>query len=316
MQASKEISLVQWIEAAESGGEYAPHQASKAGGFGRVIEPLAASVEPINDPALLAGGQLLTIEEALRPPLVLAKAGAQVVEEVDRGVSTIGSLSQGAEAAWLIDGVEHSATVMKTRAADLGGAIVTARVDASRRFRKQVRDAEQLLRRELQAAMRAATEQAVFAGTGVEGAPAGLANEQAFHLETGPIDPLALLSDVQLVLDEGCDPERVAVFASSADFKNIMCFGSPYSLNHQSGMATTGAIHNIGGIGIRFTPYLAQGEAITGQFDFLTVTYYDRPELLVNPYIHAANGGVRIQGWQGIGFAVSHTNAFIRRRAA
>jgi hypothetical protein len=82
---------------------------------------------------------------------------------------------------------------------------------------------------------------------------------------------------------------------------------------HQMNNPTTGAVHNISGIGIRFSPHLATGQALTGDFSRLTVAYYGAPELLANPFVHAINGGLRLQVWQHAGAVVDQVSAFVRR---
>ena len=72
-------------------------------------------------------------------------------------------------------------------------------------------------------------------------------------------------------------------------------------------------MHNIGGIGLRFTPHLTTGQALTGDFSRLTVAYYGEPELLANPFIHAVSGGLRLQALQHSGAVVDQTAAFVRR---
>ena len=165
----------------------------------------------------------------------------------------------------------------------------------------------------MQAAIRVSIEQAIIAGTGTLGQPPGLIGEQAIPSESGAAEILNLLEDVQTVLDAGADVERVSIIASAADFKSLLAHGTPFDLNHQAGAATTGAVHNIAGIGLRFSPHLTTGQALTGDFSRLTVAYYGEPELLANPFIHSASGGLRLQAWQHAGAVVDQVSAFVRR---
>jgi HK97 family phage major capsid protein len=265
----------------------------------------------VNSPSLLAGGRLISIAAMLRPPLLLEAAGALVLEDLENGTDTIGSLDN-LFAGWLIDGEEVPSSEVSTGTAVVGNAITTARVDVSRRLKIQSPAAEATLRASMQAAMRVSIEQAILAGTGTEGQPPGLINEQAIPSESAPAFIPDLLEDVQTVLDAGADVENVSIIASAADFKDLLRHGGTFALNDQGGRTTTDAVHNIGGIGIRFSPHLSTGQALTGDFSRLTVAYGE-PEMLANPYIYAASGGLRLQAWQHAGAVVDQTAAFVRR---
>ena len=266
----------------------------------------------VDSPSLLPGGRLISIHDVLRPPLLLQAAGALVIEELDSGSDTIGSLDN-LFAGWLIDGQEVPSSEVSTKTAVVGNAITTARVDISRRLKIQSPAAEATIRSSMQAAIRVSIEQAIIAGTGTLGQPPGLIGEQAIPSESGAAEILNLLEDVQTVLDAGADVERVSIIASAADFKSLLAHGTPFDLNHQAGAATTGAVHNIAGIGLRFSPHLTTGQALTGDFSRLTVAYYGEPELLANPFIHSASGGLRLQAWQHAGAVVDQVSAFVRR---
>ena len=266
----------------------------------------------VDSPSLLPGGRLISIHDMLRPPLLLQAAGGLVIEELDSGSDTIGSLDN-LFAGWLIDGQEVPSSEVSTKTAVVGKAITTARVDISRRLKIQSPAAEVTIRSSMQAAIRVSIEQAIIAGTGTLGQPPGLIGEQAIPSESGAAEILNLLEDVQTVLDAGADVERVSIIASAADFKSLLAHGTPFDLNHQAGAATTGAVHNIAGIGLRFSPHLTTGQALTGDFSRLTVAYYGEPELLANPFIHSASGGLRLQAWQHAGAVVDQVSAFVRR---
>jgi hypothetical protein len=82
---------------------------------------------------------------------------------------------------------------------------------------------------------------------------------------------------------------------------------------HQNATPTTGAVHSLAGIGLRFSPHLGTGQALTGDFSRLTVAYYGEPELLANPFTYVASGGLRLQAWQHAGAVVDQVSAFVRR---
>jgi hypothetical protein len=163
--------------------------------------------------------------------------------------------------------------------------------------------------------MRTATEAATLAGSGSLGVPPGLINEAAIPLATGAVTPANLLDDVAEVVAAGADPERVSIIASAADLPDLLATGGAYVLNCP-GSSTTGAHHNLSGFGLRFTPHLATGQAITGQFDYLTVTYYEQPEILLDIYTQSASGQARLIGFQHVGAATPHVGAFKRRVAS
>jgi HK97 family phage major capsid protein len=165
----------------------------------------------------------------------------------------------------------------------------------------------------MQAAIRVSIEQAIIAGTGTEGQPPGLINEQAILSESGAATVATLLEDVQAVLDAGAPVEQVSIIASAADFAELMGDASNPAVPHQNATPTTGAVHNLAGIGLRFSPHLSSGQALTGDFSRLTVAYYGAPELLANPFIHAASGGLRLQAWQHAGAVADQVSAFVRR---
>jgi HK97 family phage major capsid protein len=303
------FSLRDWLSAALRGDDYS-HPAMRSGGnyATRVQLPQTDS------PSLFAGGRILSIADALRPPLILQAAGAEVVEDVARFDDSVAAIDN-LEAGWLVNGTESESIDVATTAANFGGAIVTGRVNMSRRFRLQSPTAEALLRRSLQRAMRTATEAATLAGSGTLGVPPGLINEAAIPSATGAVTPANLLEDVADVIAEGCDPERVSMIASAADLPALLAHDGAYRLSNQ-GTTTTGALHNLSGFGVRFTPHLATGQAITGQFDYLTVTYYEQPEILLDVYTQSASGQSRLIGFQHVGAAASHVAAFKRRRAS
>jgi HK97 family phage major capsid protein len=308
-QSAPPFSLREWLHTTEKGGSYSHPALGEISNRGHQIN--LKTVE-VNSPSLLAGGRLISIRDMLRPPLLLQAAGALVLEDLENGTDTIGSLS-GLFAGWLIDGQEVPSSEVSTGTAVVGNSIATARVDVSRRLRLQSPAAEATLRASMQAAMRVSIEKAILVGTGSEGQPPGLINEQAIPSESGPATIPDLLEDVQTVLDAGAPVEAVSIIASAADFKDLLSHGGTFALNDQGGRTTTDAVHNIGGIGIRFTPHLSTGQALTGDFSRLTVAYYGAPELLANPYIYAASGGLRLQAWQHAGAVVDQTAAFVRR---
>lgn len=307
--APEPLSLRDWLSAALRGDSY-NHPALRSGGnyATRVQLPQTDSG------ALFAGGRILSIADALRPPLILQAAGAQVVEDVARFDDSVAAIDN-LEAGWLVNGTESEAIDVATTAANFGGAIVTGRVNMSRRFRLQSPTAEALLRRSLQRAMKTATEAATLAGSGSLGVPPGLINTAAIPLITGAVTPANLLEDVADVITEGADPERVSIIASAADLPDLLAHTGAYRLSNQ-GNSTTGALHNLSGFGVRFTPHLATGQALTGQFDYLTVTYYEQPEILLDVYTQSASGQARLIGFQHVGAAASHVGAFMRRMAS
>jgi len=308
-QSAPPFSLQEWLQTIEQGGSYRHPALGEISSRGHQIN--LRTVE-VNSGSLLAGGKLLSIRDMFRPPLLLQAAGALVIEETPQGADTIGSLDK-LFAGWLIDGKEVPSSEVATGTANVGHAICTARVDVSRRLRIQSPAAEANLRASMQAAMRVSIEQATIAGTGTLGQPPGLIGEQAIPSETGPAFIPDLLEDVQTVLDAGADVENVSIIASAADFKDLLSHGGTFALNDQGGRTTTDAVHNIGGIGIRFTTHLSTGQALTGDFSRLTVAYYGAPEILANPFIYAASGGLRLQAWQHAGGVVDQVSAFVRR---
>lgn len=307
--ASPAFSLRDWLNAEMRGETYSHPAFQRLGTYGRSIE-----LPQTDAGSLLAGGRILSIADCLRPPLILQAAGAQVVEDVSRYVDSVAAIDN-LEAGWLVNNAESEAIDVSTTAANLGGAIVTGRVNMSRRFRLQSPTAEALLRRSLQRAMKAATEAATLAGSGTLAVPPGLINESAIPLASGAVTPANLLEDAADVIEAGCDPERVSIIAAAADLPALMAFDGAYRLSNQ-GTATTGALHNLNGFGVRFTPYLAAGQAITGQWDYLTVTYYEQPEILMDIYSQSASGQARLSGFQHVGAATSHVNSLKRRRAS
>jgi HK97 family phage major capsid protein len=307
--ATNPLSLRDWLAAALTGESY-DHPALRSGGsYGQRVQ-----LPQTDSGSLFAGGRILSIADALRPPLILQAAGAQVLEDVSRYTDSVAAIAD-VEAGWLVTGQDSAAIDVSTTAASLGGAVVTGRVNMSRRFRIQSPTAEALLRQSLARAMKAATEAATLAGSGTLAEPRGLINETAIPSATGAVTPASLLDDVAEVVAAGADPERVSIIAAAADLPDLLATGGAYVLNCPA-HSTTGAHHNLSGFGLRFTPHLATGQAITGQFDYLTVTFYEAPELLLDIYSQSASGQARLSGFQHVGAAVSHVDAFKRRRAS
>jgi HK97 family phage major capsid protein len=308
-QSAPLFSLREWLHSTEKGASYTHPALGRINNRGHQIS--LRTVE-VNSPSLLAGGRLISIRDMLRPPLLLQAAGALVLEDLENGTDTIGNIG-ALFAGWLIDGEEVPSSEVSTGTAVVGNAITTARVDVSRRLKIQSPGAEATLRASMQAAMRVSIEQAILAGTGTLGQPPGLINEQAIPSESGAATIQNLLEDVQTVLDAGADVERVSIIAAAADFKDLMSAGGTLNYMHQMSNPTTGAVHNIAGMGVRFTPHLSTGQALTGDFSRLTVAHYGDPEMLANPYIYAASGGLRLQAWQHTGAVVDQVAAFVRR---
>jgi HK97 family phage major capsid protein len=307
--APEPFSLRDWLSAALRGDDYS-HPALRSGGSYATRVQLPQT----DSPSLFAGGRILSIADALRPRAVLQAAGAQVVEDVARFDDSVAAIDN-LEAGWLVNGEESEAIDVATTAANFGASIVTARVNLSRRFRLQSPTAEALLRQSLARAMKAATEAATLAGSGSLGVPPGLIASAAIPLASGAVTPANLLDDVAEVVAAGADPERVSIIASAADLPDLLATGGAYVLNCP-GSSTTGAHHNLSGFGLRFTPHLATGQAITGQFDYLTVTYYEQPEILLDIYTQSASGQARLIGFQHVGAATPHVAAFKRRVAS
>jgi hypothetical protein len=308
-QSAPPFSLRELLQTIEQGGSYSHPALGEISSRGHQINLRTVGV---NSGSLLAGGRLLSIRDMLRPPLLLEAAGTLVIEETPKGADTIASLSN-LFAGWLIDGAEVQSSEVSSGTAAVGNAIATARVDLSRRFKIQSPAAEATIRVSMQTAMRVSIEKAILAGTGTLGQPPGLINEQAIPSESGAATVATLLEDVQTVLDAGAPVELVSIIASAADFKYLLSHGGTFALNDQGGRTTTDAVHNIGGIGIRFSPHLSTGQSLTGDFSRLTVGYYGAPELLANPFIYAAPGGLRLQAWQHAGCVVDQVSAFVRR---
>jgi HK97 family phage major capsid protein len=308
--ATNPLSLRDWLAAALTGESY-DHPALRSGGsYGQRVQ-----LPQTDSGSLFAGGRILSIADALRPPLILQAAGAQVLEDVSRYTDSVAAIAD-VEAGWLVTGQDSAAIDVSTTAASLGGAVVTGRVNMSRRFRIQSPTAEALLRQSLARAMKAATEAATLAGSGTLAEPRGLINETAIASATGAVTPASLLDDVAEVVAAGADPERVSIIAAAADLPDLLATGGAYVLNNQGNIPQLAHTTTSAGLACASAPHLATGQAITGQFDYLTVTFYEAPELLLDIYSQSASGQARLSGFQHVGAAVSHVDAFKRRRAS
>jgi hypothetical protein len=232
-----------------------------------------------------------------------------VIDQVDPLYNSIGTIDN-LEARWLVGDQSVPAAEVKTSAGSIGDSISIARVEFSRQFKLQSPTAEALLRSSMQRALKTAMEKAGIAGTGGY-EPGGLINDEQIHLETGALTAAALVDDAQQLVLAGCDAQLVSVIASAASMADLLGDGVG-----TEGRTTTGALHNIKGFGVRFSPYLAAGEAVAGQFDQLNVVYYENPQVLVDPYTNGPNGFTRLTAFQSCGLATSHSKGFIRRRAA
>lgn len=310
-QSTPPLSLRKWLESLEQGNSYAHPAIGAISSRGHQINLRTVEVD---SPSLVPGGRLIAIRDMLRPPLILQAAGAQVIEGLSSESDTIASVGS-LFAGWMIDGAEVPSSEVSTGTAVVGNAISTARVDLSRRLAIQSPAAEATIRASMQAAIRVSLEKAIVAGSGANGEPPGLINEQAIPLESGSLTIPDLLEDVQTVLDAGADVERVSIIAAAADFKALMSQGGQLNYMHQVGDPTTGAVHNLAGIGVRFTPHLSTGQSITGDFSRMAVCYFGDPEILANRFIYSAMGGLRLQAWQHAGAVVDQVSAFVRRRA-
>lgn len=291
------------------GSDYRHPALGSAGRFGRIIEIKAAGANRTAPEYLMPGNKNILIADVLRPPLMLEAAGAVVIDEVDPSYTTLGTIDN-LEARWLVGDQSVQAEEVSTSAATIGDSICIARVEFSRRFKLQSPTAETLLKVSMQRAMRAALEKAGIAGTGGY-EPKGLINDTAIHLETGALSAAALVDDAQQLVITGCDPLLVSIIASAHDMAAMLSDGVT-----NEGRVTTGALHNLKGFGVRFSPYLASGEAMVGQFNQLNVVFYEEPQIIVDPYTEGAQGKTRISVFQGSSVVASQAKAFIRRRAA
>jgi hypothetical protein len=315
MTATKNIfSLAKWGANVAQGQDY-EHSAFKNAASihgGRVL-----NIATDGRTGLSGGGKILSIADMIRPPLILEAAGANIDEKAhyyaaSGGVAGVDDI----RASWIVDGETFLAEKFTTSHCDLGSATAAGAFILSRRLSIQTGpEVELMLRMSMMKAMRAATEKAIIAGTGNNGIPRGIINESAFPLSNGPVTLANLMKDVGAVVDQGGNPELISIIASSKDMEDLAIESGANVLSSQ-GKSTTGAHHNVKGFGIRFSPYLAKGEAITGQFDQFVVTYFEDPEMIVDRYTLAASGRVRYMGLQMVGAGAFHTHAFARRRPA
>lgn len=308
------FSFAKLVSAATGGPAY-DHPAIQQGSgrFGRIIDVSAAAGIGKTAPASLThANKNLLIADVLRPPLIMQAAGANVIDEVDPQYNTIGSL-ENLEARWLVGDQSVPAEDVTTSGATIGDSVCIARVEFSRQFKMQSPTAEALLTNSIRRAMLAALDKGAVAGTGGY-SPKGLINEPAFHLEPGPVDGAALIDDAQQLAIDGCDPSLISIIASAHNMREMLAANNNVRGVSTEGRVTTDALFSLNGFGIRFTPYLAAGEAITGQFNQMNIVYYEKPQIIVDPYTEGAAGKTRIAVFQACGIVANHTKAFIRRR--
>jgi len=312
MPVISQLSLSKIVASGTGGAAYHHPALSGSGRFGRCIDLTKAATGVTAPGNLLPGNRNLKLADVLRPPLIFQAAGAEVLEDTNSQYTTTGSID-GLEARWLVGDQSVPAAEMTTSAGSIGDSISIARVEFSRLFKLQYPTAEALLRGSMKRALRVSMEKAGLAGTG-GWQPGGLINDNEIHLETNSgLIPMAvrLLDDVQQLVMAGCDASQVSIIASAESMADLLGDGVS-----TEGRTTTGALHNIKGFGVRFSPYLAAGESVAGQFDQLNLIYYGKPEVLVDPYTNGADGVTRITVFQACGLTTSHRQAFIRRRAA
>lgn len=305
------LSLSKIVASGTGGAAYHHPALSGSGRFGRCVD-LTKAATGVTAPGNLLPGQRnlkIAIADVLRPPLVFQAAGAVVLEDTNSQYTTTGSID-GLEARWLVGDQSVEAAEMTTSNGSIGDSISIARVEFSRLFKLQYPTAEALLRGSMQRALRTAMEKAGLAGTG-GWEPGGLINDAEIQLETGALTAAALVDDAQQLVMAGCDAQLVSIIASAENMADLLGAGV-----NTEGRTTTGALHNIKGFGVRFSPYLAAGESVAGQFDQLNLIYYGSPEVLVDPYTNGAEGATRITVFQACGLTTSHSQAFVRRRVA
>jgi hypothetical protein len=130
-QSAPPLSLREWLHTTEKGGTYTHPALGEISSRGHQI---SLRTTEVNSGSLLAGGRLLSIRDMLCLPLLLQAAGALVLEDLENGTDTIGSIG-ALFAGWLIDGEEVPSSEVSTGTAVEGNSIATPRVDVSSRLK-------------------------------------------------------------------------------------------------------------------------------------------------------------------------------------
>jgi HK97 family phage major capsid protein len=270
--------------------------------------------------------------DALRGALVCARAGAQVLTDMD-GAFSVPKQSAATTFEWVAEGGSPSGSNAVIGSQGYTPRTLTGFVDITRTFMKQTSlDAEAFARRDLTLGIAGALDAAALNGSGTGREPAGLrtlAGITTIALGTNGAAPtwdaiVALetaVANANIAIEQGAPAYVMTPKARGAMKTQLVNANAPgvflWGLN-VDGTRTVGTVNGYPAFATSYLPStLTKGSGtglssmIFGDFSYLLMALWGGVDILVNPYAGNA-GSVRLNIFQDADVAPRRAEAFAR----
>jgi HK97 family phage major capsid protein len=278
---------------------------------GHVLPLHRAEAGGLSSGILADGGALVhtgrvTLAAALQPVLMLERLGARRVtmEGGDNLVSAAATSGGG----WVTedgDSIQETALFGSAMRAPREAA---ARLRMSRRLFNQSVISEAEFRLMLQRTISATVESGILAGTGSNGQPMGLLNDQSLQQETYTSTTALPTREkaaefVGDILQADGDLEQVQILLSAADYEDSQRFVDPTAGDRPLVEFSEGR-RRLAGVPVAFSPYVSTGNLVVADWSRVAISYVGPPQLIINPYKYSESGTLELTLFQMVGYAV------------
>lgn len=150
-------------------------------------------------------------------------------------------------------------------------------------------------------------ERGILAGTGSNGQPMGLVNDeklnqQTFTAASGSLPTAARTAElVAEILQAGGDLESVQILLSAEDYADSQ---QPSTASDTPLVSINDGRRRMAGVPVAFSPYVPTGNVILADWSRVAVSYIGAPQLIINPYTYAESGMLELTLFQMVGYAV------------
>jgi hypothetical protein len=278
---------------------------------GHVLPITRAESGGLSTGTLADGGALVhtgrvTMAAALQPVLQVERLGARRVTL--QGGDNLVSAAATSGGGWITEDADSIQETALFGAAMRAPKEAAARLKMSRRLFNQSGISEQEFRLMLQRTISATVESGILAGTGSNGQPMGLINDQQLQQETftsaDSLPTRARVAElVGEILEAGGDLEQVQILLSAADYESSQLF-----VASASGDAPKVEIYDgtrrMAGVPCAFSPYIPTGNLVIADWSRVAISYIGAPQLIINPYSYSESGLLELTLFQMVGYAV------------
>lgn len=264
-----------------------------------------------------SGGNLVAARtinplDVLRPYSVVARMGVSKVENLTQDL-LVPNVTTPVSANWLAD--ETSAI---TATDPVIGQVATkpktagAIVKASFNFMKQSKFADDVINTQLLAALGAALDQAVLAGTGSSGQPTGLLIAAGVGAQSGAVTFANMLDAVQTLANAKADDENIR-FLTTPAIRRI--------LQAREATASTGRMiwtnNQVADKPAFVTTDCPAGTIFAGDWSKVLVAFWGSGvEIIVDPYTNFKTGAIQIRVLLHADVAFTKPQAMLRHTSA